>query len=500
MTSVFKKIQQDIDAKIHKTKEFLSHEKEWHNLSGSVHLTTEKIFHPRTVDDCKRVVRKAAKHSKHIRVAASGHAFSSLCSTKDYLIITNNLTKITISAHEKHGYVVIAEAGAKLANIEKALSEHNPPLMLKTGGLFKEQTIGGAVSVGATGMQVGNASISDEVVALKVVAADEQVIELTEEKDPLEMNAARLSLGLFGIIHTVTLRTRPLQRALLIDSVLPLSTTLTEANISSLLSHKEALELVYFPFNSSTFTVADDVIWVRSLVKTDENPSNEKAEDTLWGNYNVKFNEPLFKYIVNNPSATPHLVNLLFKAGVKEKKIVVSGGEAYSLNGAIDKVQYVGVEFVIKLRNGYKPVVDALNEVVSKIYERAQKDEFPINLPIKIRFVKASQALLSPLYDSNSSTVFAIIELMSIRDTKGYQDFVDSISQTWAKKYETRTTWSSYWERIPEVFPQTRTSLDDRRNQFNKIRTKYDPNGMFFDNESLKRVLLGAGDDADLDK
>src|SRR6185312_9985611 len=195
MTSVFKKIQQDIDAKIHKTKEFLSHEKEWHNLSGSVHLTTEKIFHPRTVDDCKRVVRKAAKHSKHIRVAASGHAFSSLCSTKDYLIITNNLTKITISAHEKHGYVVIAEAGAKLANIEKALSEHNPPLMLKTGGLFKEQTIGGAVSVGATGMQVGNASISDEVVALKVVAADEQVIELTEEKDPLEMNAARLSLG-----------------------------------------------------------------------------------------------------------------------------------------------------------------------------------------------------------------------------------------------------------------------------------------------------------------
>ena len=82
-----------------------------------------------------------------------------------------------------------------MANIEKALSEHNPPLMLKTGGLFKEQTIGGAVSVGATGMQVGNASISDEVVALKVVAADEQVIELTEEKDPLEMNAARLSLG-----------------------------------------------------------------------------------------------------------------------------------------------------------------------------------------------------------------------------------------------------------------------------------------------------------------
>ena len=165
----------------------------------------------------------------------------------------------------------------------------------------------------------------------------------------------------------MTLRTRPLQRALLIDSVLPLSTTLTEANISSLLSHKEALELVYFPFNSSTFTVADDVIWVRSLVKTDENPSNEKAEDTLWGNYNVKFNEPLFKYIVNNPSATPHLVNLLFKAGVKEKKIVVAGGEAYSLNGAIDKVQYVGVEFVIKLRNGYKPVVDALNEVVSKV-------------------------------------------------------------------------------------------------------------------------------------
>jgi len=59
-------------------------------------------------------------------------------------------------------------------------------------------------------------------------------------------------------------------------------------------------------------------------------------------------------------------------------------------------------------------------------------------LPIKIRFVKASQALLSPLYDSNPSTVFAVIDLMSVRDTKGYQDFVDSISQTWAKKYDAR--------------------------------------------------------------
>jgi len=165
----------------------------------------------------------------------------------------------------------------------------------------------------------------------------------------------------------VTLRTRPLQHALLIDSVLPLSTTLSETNISSLISHKEALELVYFPFSSPTFTVADDVIWVRSLVKTDETPSNEKVEDKLWGNYNVKFNEPLFKYIANNPSATPHFVNLLFKAGVKEKKIVVAGGEAYSLNGGIDNVQYVDVEFVIKVKNGYRTVVDALNEVVSKV-------------------------------------------------------------------------------------------------------------------------------------
>jgi len=61
-------------------------------------------------------------------------------------------------------------------------------------------------------------------------------------------------------------------------------------------------------------------------------------------------------------------------------------------------------------------------------------------------------------------------------------------------------TWPSYWEKIPEIYPQTRVSLGDRRNQFNKFRTKYDPNGMFFDNESLKRVLLGAGDDANLDE
>ena len=43
--------------------------------------------------------------------------------------------------------------------------------------------------------QAGNASVSDDVTALKVITADQEVIEITEEKDPLEMNAVAFVLS-----------------------------------------------------------------------------------------------------------------------------------------------------------------------------------------------------------------------------------------------------------------------------------------------------------------
>jgi hypothetical protein len=45
------------------------------------------------------------------------------------------------------------------------------------------------------------------------------------------------------------------------------------------------------------------------------------------------------------------------------------------------------------------------------------------------------------------------------------------------------------WEHVPGIIPIVREKLGDRRVRFNKIREKYDPSGMFFDNASLQSIL-----------
>jgi FAD/FMN-containing dehydrogenase len=44
---------------------------------------------------------------------------------------------------------------------------------------------------------------------------------------------------------------------------------------------------------------------------------------------------------------------------------------------------------------------------------------------------------------------------------------------------------------VPNITQYLHEQLGERAKKFEAVRAKYDPNGIFFDNESLKQVIYG---------
>lgn len=58
--------------------------------------------------------------------------------------------------------------------------------------------------------------------------------------------------------------------------------------------------------------------------------------------------------------------------------------------------------------------------------------------------------------------------------------------------YCTRPHWAKSWEDIPNIKDYLHGLLKERTERFEKVRKNYDPNGMFFDNDSIRYVFYGS--------
>ncbi len=68
-------------------------------------------------------------------------------------------------------------------------------------------------------------------------------------------------------------------------------------------------------------------------------------------------------------------------------------------------------------------------------HEHAQRQEFPVNVIIEMRFLKASQMIMSNMYDEDPDAIFATLELVSAVNTKGFEEFSAKMAQHWMENH-----------------------------------------------------------------
>ncbi len=184
-----------------------THVADWTNWAGNVRAEPRRVQQPETIDELRRMVAEAARRGERVRVAGSGHSFSPICATDGTLLDLSAIAGLERVDPDTGAAVVLA--GTKL----HALGE---PLLaagraLANQGDIDRQAIAGALSTGTHGTGRAFGSFAAQAVAIEFVTPQGDLVSINAN-DPARFRAARLSLGLLGVVARVTIGTVPAYR------------------------------------------------------------------------------------------------------------------------------------------------------------------------------------------------------------------------------------------------------------------------------------------------
>ncbi|MEY4578068.1 MAG: hypothetical protein RL701_2771, partial [Pseudomonadota bacterium] len=179
-------------------------------------------FHPCTEAELVALVELALQRQQSLRVRGSAHSIAAAIATDARLtgyalaidVMLDRYTQISFD-----GGLVTVEAGCHLgadprdptgsATWERSLlaALDKRGLALPDLGGVSHQTIAGFLMTGSSGGTTQHA-IEDSVIALRLIDGCGQVHELVRDRDE-HFDAALCSMGLLGVLSTVTLRCVP---------------------------------------------------------------------------------------------------------------------------------------------------------------------------------------------------------------------------------------------------------------------------------------------------
>ena len=170
-----------------------------HTVKSAVSLYSfapHTIAHPTTEAEIVQIIQKAARQNLKVRTIGSLHSAAPIPATDGVCIVLDrykNLVKL-------EGCLVTVQAGMRICELNEILAAHN--LALPTMGTIAEQTVSGAISTGTHGGSLEHKSLSSYVRALRLIRADGSILQLDRSQDIF--NAVAISMGLLGIVSTVT--------------------------------------------------------------------------------------------------------------------------------------------------------------------------------------------------------------------------------------------------------------------------------------------------------
>jgi FAD/FMN-containing dehydrogenase len=178
---------------------------QWANWSGSVRAHPARLESPATEADVAALVGRAVRDGLSVRPAGSRHSFTPLCATNGVAVDLHDLAGI--EAIDATAGTATILAGTRLSAIGDQLRAAG--WALHNQGDVDVQTVSGAIGTGThgTGPELGN--LSSAVAGVRIVTADGDAVHASEDVRPGLFQAARLSLGAFGIITAITFRCVP---------------------------------------------------------------------------------------------------------------------------------------------------------------------------------------------------------------------------------------------------------------------------------------------------
>ncbi len=203
----------------------------WQDCTGSRSAQPLQVFRPTTLDELQAIVRQAIAAGCGVKAVGSGHSFSDVAVTRDFLIDTRGLAAPLPLAREvlrpdvEADTLFETEAGIVVRDLNEALWEAG--LGLVNLGGYDGQTIAGVMSTSTHGSGFSFGPLSSQVVSLTVVIGDGTICriepavgitdpaawalrnpEITLRQDDDVFDACQVGLGCLGVIYSLVLQVR----------------------------------------------------------------------------------------------------------------------------------------------------------------------------------------------------------------------------------------------------------------------------------------------------
>jgi len=406
---------------------------EWRNWSGSVIAAPSALERPTTEPELQQLVAAAAK----VRVVGTGHSFMPLCATDGLMLSLADLEgEIEIAEDRQSAWV---PAGMAIGALTAALWDQGFSLINQ--GDIDKQAIAGAISTATHGTGRGLGSLATAAEAFRLVLADGEVVECDREREPELFQAARLSLGMLGVIVRIRIKLLPAYR--LEERMRRASFVRTRSEWDNIAGAHRHAEFFQFPY------AGDVLIKTLDVVGSGDSPPSGKLEDTVL--------QLVCDLAAAWPSATPTLQRLLM--GVMGSS--TRAGPAGRIFPSERAVLFEEMEYEIPAKEG----LEAFARAVALVREK----RWPIIFPLEFRTVAADDIWLSPM--NGRDCVSISFHQYAKLPWKAAFDTVEKLFQEaggrphWAKRH----TLTS--DDVVRLYPEAQ--------RWGAVRKRVDPTGKF---------------------
>jgi D-arabinono-1,4-lactone oxidase/FAD binding domain len=506
----------------------------WTNWAGSLTAAPSQLLHPASASDLQSIVLN--NRGKTIRAAGTGHSWSPLVPTGDVLVDMSNVVgdggRKAWRWQQGGRDLVTLVPSARWADVRDALTDPSvgvPRMYLPTAGVVPSINATGFLAAGCHGTGWMQLTVSDLIHEIQIIGADGKVHVFSEDSTPDEMPAVRVNLGTLGLISQVTLNVEPMYN--LWDQELVLETSsvmgpnpsnaggvVDPSKLSALVTENDYVELFWFPWSGSGIlhptSLDDGFIWAKLWNRTTDLPRNIPPQPPDWQNF---FAELVMGLVAEHPRAYSLIPPVEWGLW---QTLRTSIETVASTNGFIAEAPVVlhyqsqafpviDIEIAIPIPSkgprswDFTNIVKAWYQVVNLVCPDYPNQIYPLTVCMHARFIKNSQALLSPATEAaGSNTHYCWIEVLSaypkaVPDPQKRQQLIadftnllNAIAPLWVDQMKGRPHWAKYWQDIPNINIRSRYPQNNIA-RFNQLRSAMDPNGMFL-NTFLKGLNMWA--------
>ncbi|XP_065834281.1 uncharacterized protein [Oscarella lobularis] len=424
------------------------------NWAGNITKNEVYFYVPSTLTDVKQIIKTARLANMKVRAIGSTHSWTELYPNEKTALIDPQHLKPE-EGEEPIAYNEGAKEVTVLCNVttfrmkvHQLKNNYNFMFNVVLGGV----TYGGIISTGCHGTGKYCRTHPDLVKEINIVNSDGKLVTYKRSEDDEMVNAAGLSMGLFGFVYSATLEVVPGLKIVEVFNKHDYKvgdTLLNASALKSVIESNFSTEVFWFPFNSNPCSAGSPVMRAErekfamsvlgqlatgatcldistngewnpnddhlSIKEVRMDPGGEPVGDLYYDvQYAVQYAQAkLFKemptVIAQMPWLTPIFTTFV---NFSQKSCKVPGTDiqmgvpshiVQQLPNAIHYRYWVSEGFQVYnfemgfiVNDDYENIVQANQAVVDTVKEYAANHKFPMSIGMESRFMSDSQSWLCP--------------------------------------------------------------------------------------------------------